>query len=422
MSQRVRKGVLVEEMQIRSLARAISVEQKIVRVAPTTSTTVASGSSATTRIELPAQDYILPTTSHLQFELALNATTNNFKRVGIAGIVRNIRVYCGDNLIDLHQNKNMFEAFLIDASATAENYTNGWESGLRGDTINGAGPSGTQNYTLRISTGLLSYTGLLPLFAMPRIAIEIDWENAAACLYDNSGATPSYTISNLYYMADCFVLDPAYTEGIMARLSAGQPIDFMFSSYRLSGPVGLSAGGAVTGSYKINSQARSAKFIVAGVRDNVNLAGQFNQDAPIIDNEANLSSYQLRVGNNVFPNQPMLFGAQSRTEVKECLNQVGLYKDLGNITRTQYLSTTSYTASTAVTTGSPTCASKAWIAVNLEKFQSQSVQTGEDLMARDVTLDLVGGSNLTTAKSLFVFVVYDCVLTLAGLYQAVVSF
>lgn len=420
--QRIKKNILVEEMQLRSLARAISTEQKIVRVAPTTSTSVVSGSTATTRFELPASDYLLPTTSHLQFELALNATTNNFKRCGIAGIVRNIRVYCGDQLVDLHQNKNMFEAFLIDASATAENFQNGWESALRGDTINGSSPSGTQNYTLRISTGLLSYTGLLPLWAMPRVSIEIDWENAAACLYDNAAATPSYTISNLYYMADMFQLDPSYTEGVMARLSAGQPIDFQFSSYRLSGPIGLPAGGAVTGSYKINSQARSCKFIVAGVRDNVNVAGQFNQDAPIIDNEANLTSYQLRVGNNVFPNQPMLFGAQSRTEVKECLNQVGLYKDLGNISRTQYMSTTSYTSSSATTTGSPTCASKAWIAVNLEKFQNQSIQTGQDLMAVDVTLDLIGGSNLTTSKSLFVFVVYDCVLSLTGLYQAVVSF
>jgi hypothetical protein len=41
------------------------------------------------------------------------------------------------------------------------------------------------------------------LFAMPRIAIEIDWAPAAECLYDNAAATPSYTVSNLYYVADC---------------------------------------------------------------------------------------------------------------------------------------------------------------------------------------------------------------------------
>ena len=419
MSSRVKRKVLVEEMQLRSLARAISAQQKIVRVSPTTSTSVASGSTATTRIQLPAADYILPTTSHLQFELAFNATTNNFKREGVAGIIRNIRVYCGDQLVDLHQQKNLFELFLIDAAASQESYQNGFESGLRGDTINVASPSGTQHYTMRISTGLLSYTGLLPLWAMPQISIEIDWNDATRCLYDNAGATPSYTISNMYYVADTFVLDQSYTEGIMSRLSAGQPIDFMFTSYRLAGPVGLPGGSAVTGSYKINSQVRSAKFVVCGIQDNLNAA--FNQ-ATCIDNEANLTSYQLRIGNDVLPNQPLLFGAQSRTEIKECLNQVGLYNDLGNINRAQYMTTTSYTSATSTTTGSPACASKAWFGLNLEKFQSQLVQTGEDFMARDVVLDLVGGSNLTTAKSLYVFIVFDCVLTLNSLYNVTVSF
>lgn len=419
MASRVQRNVVVEEMQLRNLARAVSAEQKIIRVQPQTTTSVGSGSTSTTRIELPAQDYLLPTTSHLQFELAFNATSNNFKRSGVAGTVRNVRVYVGDQLADLHQNKNLFELFLIDAGASAEAYNNGWDSGLRGDTINGASASGTQHYALRISTGILSYTGLLPLYAMPRIAIEIDWAPAAECLYDNAGATPSYTISNLYYVADCFVLDPSYTEGVMARLSGGMPIDFQYTSYRLAGPTGLSAGANPTGSYKINSQARSAKFLVMGIRDNNNAA--FNQDI-CMDNECNLTSYQLKIGNNILPNQPLLFGAQSRVEIKECLNQVGLYNELGNISRAQYLSTTAYTTSTAITTGSPSCANKAWFAINLEKFQSQLVQTGEDMMARDVVLDLVAGSNLTTAKSLFVFVVHDAVLTLNSLYNAVVSF
>jgi hypothetical protein len=416
---RVQKNVVVQEMQLRNLARAVSAEQKIIRVQPQTSTSVASGSTATTRIELPAQDYLLPTTSHLQFELAFNATTNNFKRSGVAGIVRNVRVYVGDQLADLHQNKNLFELFLIDAGASAEAYTNGWDSGLRGDTINGASPSGTQHYALRISTGLLSYAGLLPLWAMPRIAIEIDWTPANECLYDNAGATPSYTISNLYFCADTFVLEPSYTESIMSRLQSGMPIDFQYTSYRLAGPVGLSSGANPTGSYKINNQARSAKFLVMGIRDNNNAA--FNQDI-CIDNECNLTSYQLKIGNNILPNQPLLHGAQSRVEIKECLNQVGMYNELGNISRSQFLSTTSYTSSTAVTTGSPTCANKSWFAINLEKFMTQQVQSGEDFLARDVVLDLNAGSSVATAKSLFVFVVYDAVLSLNSLYNATVSF
>lgn len=417
---RVQKNVLVQEMQLRSLARAISAEQKIIRVQPQTSTSVASGSTATTRIELPAQDYLLPTTSHLQFELALNATSNNFKRSGVAGIIRNVRVYVGDQLADLHQNKNLFELFLIDAGASAEAYNNGWDSALRGDTINGNGPSGTQNYAVRISTGILSYAGLLPLWAMPRIAIEIDWTPANECLYSNAIAdTPSYTISNLYYVADTFVLDPSYTESLMSRLSAGMPVDFQYTSYRLAGPIGLSSGANPTGSYKINNQARSAKFLVMGIRDNNNAS--FQQDI-CFDNEANMTSYQLKIGNNILPNQPLSYGAQSRVEIKECLNQVGLYNELGNITRSQYLSTTSYTSSTAVTTGSPTCANKAWMAINLEKFQTQLVQSGEDFMARDVVLDLNAASTVATAKSLFVFVVFDAVLSLNSLYNASVSF
>lgn len=416
---RVSRNVLTEEMMLRTLARAVSSEQKIVRVQPTTTTSVNSGTTATTRIELPAQDYLLPTTSHLQFELAFNATSNNFKRLGATGLIRNIRVYVGDQLADLQQNRNLFELFLIDAGASAEAYNNGWDSGLRGDTINGASPSGTQHYALRLSTGILSYTGLLPLFAMPRIAIEIDWAPATECLYDNAGATPSYTISNLYYVGDFFVLDPSYTESVMARLSGGMPVDFQYTSYRLAGPVGLSAGANPTGSYKINNQARSCKFLVMGIRDNNNAA--FNQDI-CMDNEVNLTSYQLKVGNNIIPNQPMLYGAQSRVELKECLNQIGMYNELGNISRSQYLSTTAYTTSTAITTGSPSCASKAWFAINLEKFQTQLVQTGVDFMAQDVVLDLVAAASPVTAKSLFVFVVYDAVLTLNSLYNATISF
>lgn len=415
---RVQKNVLVQEMQLRSLARAISAEQKIIRVQPQTSTSVASGSTATTRIELPATDYLLPTTSHLQFELALNATSNNFKRSGVAGIIRNVRVYVGDQLADLHQNKNLFELFLIDAGASAEAYSNGWDSGLRGDTINGNGPSGTQNYAVRISTGLLSYAGLLPLWAMPRIAIEIDWTPANECLVDNAGATPSYTISNLYYVADTFVLDPSYTESLMSRLSAGMPVDFQYTSYRLAGPIGLSSGANPTGSYKINNQARSAKFLVMGIRDNNNAT--FFSDI-CFDNEANMTSYQLKIGNNIIPNQPLSYGAQSRVEIKECLNQVGLYNELGNITRSQYLSTTSYTSASSFTAATP-CASKAWMAINLEKFQTQLVQSGEDFMARDVVLDLNAASTVATAKSLFVFVVFDAVLSLNSLYNASVSF
>ena len=416
---RVSRNVVVEEMQLRSLARAVSTEQKIVRIQPTTTTSVNSNSTATTRIELPASDYLLPTTSHLQFELAFNATTNNFKRLGVAGLVRNIRVYVGDQLADLHQNKNLFELFLVDAAASQEAYQNGWDSGLRGDTINGASASGTQHYALRISTGILSYTGLLPLWAMPRIAIELDWAPATECLYDNAGATPSYTISNLYYVADMFVLDPSYTEGVMARLSSGMPVDFQYTSYRLSGPVGLSAGANPTGSYRINNQARSAKFFIMGIRDNNNAA--FNQDI-CIDNECNLTSYQLKVGNSILPNQPLLFGAQSRVELKECLNQVGMYNELGNISRNQYLSTTAYTTSTAITTGSPSCASKAWFGLNLEKFQTQLVQTGIDLMSQDITLDLIAAASPATAKSLYVFCVYDAVLTLNSLYNCTISF
>lgn len=416
---RVAKNQLVEEMAIRSLARAISSQQKVVRVQPQTTTTVVSGSTATTRIELPAQDFLLPTTSHLQFELAFNATTNNFKQTGVSGIVRNLRVYCGDQLVDLCQNRNLFEKFLIDASASSEAYTFGWDSGMRGDTINDASPSGTQHYTLRLSTGLLAYTGLLPLFAMPRVAIELDWTPATECLYDNAGATPSYTISNLYYVADMFVLDPSYTQSIMARLSQGMPIDFQFTSYRLAGPTGISAGANPTGSYKINSQVRSAKFLICGIRDNANAS--FTQPVAF-DNECNLTSYQFTIGNDRIPNQPLLFGAQSRVELKECLNQIGLYSELGNITRAQYLSTTSYTSGTSVTTGSPAYATKAFFGINLEKWQNQLVQSGEDFMARDVTLDLTAAATVTTAKSLFVFVVYDAVLSLNSLYNATISF
>jgi hypothetical protein len=205
----------------------------------------------------------------------------------------------------------------------------------------------------------------------------------------------------------------------MNRLSQGQPIDFQFTSYRLAGPMGISGGVNPTGSYKINSQVRSAKFLICGIRDNNNAA--FNQPLAI-DNECNLTSYQFKIGNDVIPNQPMLFGPQSRVELKECLNQVGMYSELGNISRAQYLSTTTYTAGTAVTTGSPAYATKAWFGVNLEKWQSQLVQSGEDFMSRDVTLDLVAGTTVTTAKSLFVFVAYDGVLSLNSLYNATVSF
>jgi hypothetical protein len=333
----------------------------------------------------------------------------------------------GDQLVDLLQQRNVFEKFLIDAGASSEAYAFGFDSGMRGDTINDASASGTQHFTLRISTGFLAYTGLLPLFAMPKVSIEIDWAPAAECLYDNGNTAPSYTISNLYYVADCFVVDPAYTQSIMARLSQGQPIDFQFTSFRLAGPVGLAAGANPTGSYKINSQVRSAKFLVCGIRDNNNTlatgvtGGTFSQ--PIaIDNEVNLTSYQLKIGNDIIPNNPLLFGPQSRVELKECLNQIGMYNELGNITRPQYLSTTSYTSGVSVTTGTPLYASKAWFGVNLEKWQNQLVQSGEDFMSRDVTLDLVAASNATTAKSLYVYVVYDAILTLNSLYNTTVSF
>lgn len=430
---RVQKNVLVEEMTIRSLARAVSSQQKVVRIQPTTTTSVNSGSTSTSRIELPSQDYLLPTTSNLQFELAFNATTNNFKKEGVSSIVRNIRVYVGDQLVDLLQQRHIFEKFLIDVGGSSEAVQFGWDGGIRGDVPSPIGGtvdpslSGTQHYNLRLSTGLLSYTGLLPLFAMPKIAIEIDWNPAAECLIDTSGATPSYTISNLYYVADCFVLEPSYTEALMARLSQGQPIDFQFTSFRLAGPIGLPAGANPTGSYKINSQVRSAKFIVCGIRDNANAS--FTQ--PIaIDNEANLANYQLKIGNDIMPNQPMLFGAQSRVELKECLNQIGMYNELGTIARNQYFSTTTYTSGSANTNGGfgtsgsawPTYATKAFFGLNLEKWMSQLTQSGEDLMSRDVVLDLVAGSSLTTAKSLYVYVVFDAVLTLQSLYNATVSY
>ena len=223
----------------------------------------------------------------------------------------------------------------------------------------------------------------------------------------------------LYAMGQKDFVDPDSVLNVVRQKLNHFGFDFQYTSYRLAGPVGLAGGANPTGSYKINSQARSAKFIVCGVRDNNNAA--FNQDI-CFDNESNLTSFQLKIGNNIIPNQPMLYGAQSRVEVKEMLNQVGLYNELGNITRSQYLSTTAYTTSTAITTGSPSCANKAWFGINLEKFQTQLIQSGEDFMAKDIVLDLNAGSTVATAKSLFVFVVFDAVLTLNSLYNAVVSF
>lgn len=410
------RNVLTSEMKFKQLMTAIPATEKIQKSYCPAPSISSSNGGTTYKIELPQASCLLPSTSNLQFDLTFDATTTNLKRGGVYSLIKTMRIMVNDKLIDHLQNLHIFQHFLIDTASTHNRYVNsGWGEGLRGDTINGSTSAGAKTYTYKIPVGLLSVNSLLPLFAMGKITIEIEFADPRDTLYSSVGGTPSYTITNLCYLGNYYDMNDEWNKAVYAALDGGRPISFQFPSYK-STPTSLPAGSNPTGSYKINTEVRQAKFLLFGMRDITN--SSYTQDL-VIDREAQTSSFQIKIGTDIIPSAPMRYGAESFDELRRLSNQTGLLKDEFSITDTQYNGTLSSTTASATTTGNVAGqAKKAWIGLNLEKWADQGVLSGTDLLNKQLSIELNCDAAVATSKMLHTFIVGDATFTLLDRYNS----
>lgn len=435
-----RYNVLTDEMKIRAYASSLAHDERISDLFPQNSQNItSSGTGASvpnqTVFLIDQEDMLLPISSNFEFDFAAGATTSSFKRWGAYGLILNMRVYVASTLTDMFQYYNFSSLSLIDLNCTIAGAQYGWKSGIppQGNLyLNNS--IANQTMTMKIPIGLLSHGALLPTYIMDKIKIEIDWAPASVAMYDNAGATPSYTISNLRYKAHYYRLDPAFTASLQNGLRT-TPLDIANISYKFN-QLGVNSGSGF-GQQKINLTVRSLKWILAMSQDISNYSSS-TQDV-LFDSEWLGTGFgttaQLKIGNLVYPLKPLSIGGPSFEAVNRCYNQINAFKDTHNVqsysqylgvlgTAGNYASFSSTLGNSVNATGGASIASKCYLGFNTESFASQDVQTGVSTLSRDVLLAIYPNSThptVNTTKYIYTFGYFDSIYQLLSPFDGVVE-
>ncbi len=337
------------------------------------------------RLELPAQGYLNPQNTTLEFDVDLmvptpatgtfgTASVFNFQN-NIQSIFRRIRIMYGSTPLEDIQDYHMIQRMLTELSGTTQIQSidnNSIESGIGGvltgasadgvnavrhvrrtiiqgydgtTTIGGLWTpnsrtdySGFQNsrrrYQIQLNTGLFVQPKWIPLKWMAgQFAIEIELARPEECIYVASPAvlvtatTPTYAVTNVNLIPEILECDAAYDEAFLRGLrDTGVPIKFS-TWHTFTFNVGASA----VGSLNIQERSRSVKAVFAVQKYPAALG--IDSGASVYASGADgdyLQSYQYRIGGRFFPAAPVVCGETGRaigceafTELEKALHTIG---------------------------------------------------------------------------------------------------
>lgn len=174
-----------------------------------------------------------------------------------------------------------------------------------------------------------------------QFAIEITFENAAACIISQQGAStgtaPSYTVSNVNFLPEILEFDPSYDAVFLQGLRQGG-VPILFSSWHT---FMFSTGGSSNVNLMIQERSRSVKALFTVMRRKPEQM-QYDSHAMFFctgtgGSAASMQSYQYRIGGRYYPPSPVQLaqtlgssitngGAEAYTELEKALNIVGDYR------------------------------------------------------------------------------------------------
>ena len=339
------------------------------------------------RLEFPAQGYVNPVNTTLEFDVTLTGDdemTSRFQN-NIQSIFNRVRLMYGSTPLEDMIQYNQIVRNLTEWSASGAQGTLDQVSiaegiggiatggtcktapGTLGDTINsvnvrqkfihgimdtnvGCGPvpnsvnsggsvvalTATRRYQVNLALGLFTQAKLIPTkFMASQLAIEITLEQPASCIFYEAGSRSvgTYSVQNVNLIPEILEFDSSYDAMFLKGLQdGGVPIKFASWHTFLFG-----TGNSTVVNLQVQERSRSVKALFACLQY---AAGAFAIDngATFFDSSASSSmqSYQWRIGGRYFPAQPVELsvnglavcngGAEAYLELQKALNVVGDYR------------------------------------------------------------------------------------------------
>ena len=330
------------------------------------------------RVEFPAQGYVNPLNTTLEFDVTLigytSATAASVRfQNNIQSIFNRVRLLYGATPLEDMINYNVIVRALTEWTATSQHMTMDQTSiaeGIGGITISndannpvtthgvvnvrqryiqgmcinqtttgtnftagkqwGAVPSGTaagitRRYQINFALGLFTQDKLIPTkFMASQLAIELSLEQPAACIYvpQNTLSTvtgsPTYAVGNVNLIPEILEFDASYDSMFLAGLRDGG-VPIKFSSWHT---FLFSSGKAANCNLQVQERSRSVKALFAVQRRQQPLLIT-DSHAMFFDTSSTgastLQNYQFRIGGRYFPAAPV----QCSTNVGSAISNGG---------------------------------------------------------------------------------------------------
>jgi len=241
--------------------------------------------------------------------------------------------------------------------------TANYVAGYTGEPSTGACPlpavQGLQTFTnaatdlasgvsVKLISGLLSNPKYLPMgfIAGGGVVIELTLDNDASCLFDcaTAATAATYTLTNVQYIGQVVEMADSFSAAFRAMLNEQSGIQWSGQTLRghtfgYNSVPGLGFQAVVP----VAERAKSIKAIYTIFRMQAQL-NDIDQHTFTSRTWNGCVSYQVRIGSNVYPSQPVLGGprnpSQFVAELYKSVASLGDVRQGGKITRANYVSGT----------------------------------------------------------------------------------
>lgn len=329
------------------------------RIPPKNGATFLPGN--TIRLEFPAQGYVNPANTCIEFDVTLatyaTASTsvtrfqNNIQSIFTRArllygstpledminynvIVRNLTEWTSTNQVGSMDQTSIAEGIggvvvggygdgsgaATTVAAALVNTRQAYIQGVDGTTTTGFRnvPNGTQTlnsiatspirrYQIQLAFGLFTQDKLLPTkFMASQLAVELTLAAEVSCIFSKivggSGVAPTYSVTNVNLIPEILEFDASYDAMFLKGLREGG-VPIKFSSWHT---FTFSIGGQTNANLLIQERSRSVKAIFAVQRrapESINADSGCGFFTSLTD--SSLQSYQYRIGGRYFPASPV---------------------------------------------------------------------------------------------------------------------
>jgi len=334
------------------------------------------------RIELPAQGYMHPGNSTLEFDVTLTGWGTSGGEItrfqnNIQSLFNRVRILYGSTPLEDIINYNVIVRSLTEWTSTNQlvvdqqsiadgvggvvwgtdgvgnvgmvNVRQKYIQGIDNSNITtgvavvggkgfGKVPNGdvVRRYQVHLATGLFTQEKLIPLkFMASQFVIEITFESAASCIISQKGAStagvePTYSVSNVNFLPEILEFDASYDAVFLQGLRQGG-VPILFASWHT---FMFGTGSAVNLMVQERSRSVKALFTVMRRKPEVVLT---DSHATFFATSGYMVNYQYRIGGRYYPPSPVQLsntsstpgtngGAEAYCELEKALNIVGDYR------------------------------------------------------------------------------------------------